>query len=447
MSRFYKNLQVFFLVALGIYLFDQTRMWLSGNYMRLGFVDELIRFLYYFMYSFVIGSANIAFIKQLDRFVSWDNEPKKRAILGFLGALIVSLLSLFLLRLFILTVIKQKNWQAISGESVRFYIFSLFISFVVILIFYVIHFYRALAKKSITEQQSIAQGERAKYESLKSQLDPHFLFNSLNVLTALIEENPEKAEVFTTKLSKVYRYVLEQKEKNLVPLQEELQFAKTFMELMYMRFEGAIHFELPDKLMGINGNIVPLSLQLVLENAIKHNQISKEKPLHISLKLQDKSLLISNNNNPKKILQKGTGIGLKNIVQRYALLTDRAVDINTSEKHFSVRLPILTKPSKNMKTSRFSPKESYDNALKKVAAIKSFYGNLFSYVIIIAFLAYVNYRNDWSHKWFLYPMIGWGIGLLFHYFNAFDKHPFFNKNWEKKQVEKIMHQENRERWE
>src|SRR5690606_32949107 len=119
----------------------------------------------------------------------------------------------------------------------------------------------------VIEQKIIAGTASAKFDALKNQLDPHFLFNSLNVLTSLIEENPEAATRFTTSLSKVYRYVLEQKSKELVTLEEELKFAELYMSLLAVRFEDSIVFTTPSKLENPQAKVVPLSLQLLLENA------------------------------------------------------------------------------------------------------------------------------------------------------------------------------------
>src|SRR5690606_17315042 len=150
----------------------------------------------------------------------------------------------------------------------------------------------------------------------------HFLFNSLNVLTSLIEENPQKAQKFTTSLSKVYRYVLEQKNKELVSVDEELQFAKTYMSLIKMRFEDSIVFTMPECAANPESKVVPLSLQLLLENAVKHNMVTPNKPLHINIYETQDRLVVKNNLQPKQIVKKSSGVGLSNIKQRYNLLTN-----------------------------------------------------------------------------------------------------------------------------
>ena len=138
------------------------------------------------------------------------------------------------------------------------------------------------------------------------------------MLSSLIEENPDQAQKFTTSLSKIYRYVLEQRDKELVSVQEELAFAKTYMNLLKMRFENGISFELPENFENEEAKVVPLSLQLLLENTVKHNIASESKPLHIRIYEKDDYLVIENDYQKKEVLQDRKGVGLQNIVNRYA---------------------------------------------------------------------------------------------------------------------------------
>lgn len=448
MKRFNKYILPILIVAISVYLFDQARIWLTNGFSLGNFRDELYKFGMYLLYSSVIGIGNFWVVAELSKRYSWDEEPKKRAFYGVVGAVIISLLSILALRLFTVVVLRNHSLSYfIQNESIFIYIYTLFITLMVVLVFYVIHFYRAIAKKSITEHKTIAKTEIAKYESLKSQLDPHFLFNSLNVLTSLIEENPEQAERFTSKLSKVYRYVLEQKEKALVPLQEEIDFAKVYMELLKMRFEESVRFEIPEKISDASYKIVPLSLQLLLENAVKHNAITEDKPLTISIIEKDGELIISNNFNKKNVLNKGTGVGIQNIIDRYALLTEKQVRIDNTTVHFTVRLPLLTQKTKIMNKIDFNKENRYIRAKERVEKMKEFYANLIAYVGVNTFLVFINYYTGWDHKWFIYPLIGWGIGLMFHYFEAFGHYPFLSKNWEEKKIKELMDEKDKEMWE
>jgi uncharacterized membrane protein len=408
---------------------------------------ELYNFSIYLLYSAVIGLANFWIVQELDKRFSWKETPKKRAIYGVVGSITISMFAVALLRAFTVMVIEQKDWfYFIENENAVIYFFSLIITLVVVLVLYVVYFYKEITKQKISIHKTIAETEIAKYESLKSQIDPHFLFNSLNVLTALIEENPKQAERFTSKLSKVYRYVLEQKEKTLVPLQEELDFAKVYIDLLKMRFEESISFNMSVNELNSDYKIVPLSLQLLLENAVKHNSISEDNPLVISIKEEAGELLITNNLSVKKTLNKGAGVGLQNILDRYALITNKQIKIIKTDAIFKVALPLLTQKTKIMKINNIEENKYY-NAKKRVEKMKEFYGNLTAYIAVNTFLIIVNYNTGWNHKWFIYPMLGWGIGVLFHYFNAFGRYPFLGKNWENKKIAELMKEDKKEMWE
>jgi hypothetical protein len=262
------------------------------------------------------------------------------------------------------------------------------------------------------------------------------------VLTSLIEEDPIQAQKFTTSLSKVYRYVLEQKSKNLISVDEELQFAKTYVRLLKMRFEDSIIFEIPDKALNPDAKIVPLSLQLLLENAVKHNVVTSSKPLHIKIYEEDDYLYVTNNLQEKQVVKKSSGVGLQNIRQRYAILTKKEMQIFKTAKEFKVRLPMLTNAIAFRETqeTHMSAKR-YEKAKERVEAIKGFYGNLVSYCVVIPVLAYINYRTT-SFIWVIFPALGWGFGLLGHGLKAYGYNPLFGKNWEEKKIREFMEKDN-----
>lgn len=180
------------------------------------------------------------------------------------------------------------------------------------------------------------------FESLKHQVNPHFLFNSLNTLATLIEENPALAKRFVAELSKLYQYVLESRDHALVTLEKELDFVDTYIFLLQMRFGENLVLEnrLPEFL--LYSQIPPLTLQLLAENAVKHNIISAEKPLHITLSETNGCISVSNNVQKKMVLESSTGIGLKNIMERYRYFSERPVVIEEKGGEFSVCLPVLS---------------------------------------------------------------------------------------------------------
>lgn len=238
----------------------------------------------YLFYSFVLTAINATYFDIFERKISWEGADLKRVLLAASGSIILTMTGYFLCRLIDQTIFQGFSMSHfLANEKLGYYLFPLLLTIIVSLIFHLVYFYKALQERKVTEQKIIAGNASAKFESLKNQLDPHFLFNSLNVLSSLIEENPDKAQKFTTSLSKVYRYVLEQKSKELVSLEEELAFAVTYMNLLKMRFENSLFYEVPKQLSSPEARVVPLSLQLLLENTIKHNVVSESRPLHIRI--------------------------------------------------------------------------------------------------------------------------------------------------------------------
>jgi LytS/YehU family sensor histidine kinase len=183
---------------------------------------------------------------------------------------------------------------------------------------------------------------QSQFDVLKQQVNPHFLFNSLNVLTSLIRLEPELAEKFTVHLSKVYRYVLENKDNELVKLTTELDFLDAYIFLLNIRFMGklAVNIDIPDSRK--NCLVIPLALQLLIENAIKHNAMSKKSPLIIGIFVDENHFLnVINNLQEREAHMTSTGVGLKNIQNRYLLLNNTAPEFEKTGTHFIARIPLI----------------------------------------------------------------------------------------------------------
>lgn len=183
---------------------------------------------------------------------------------------------------------------------------------------------------------------QAQFDALKNQVSPHFLFNSLSILSSLVEVDPKLSIQFINRLSKAYRYILEQRENERVSLRTELDFLAAYTFLLTIRFEGKLYvtIDVPeadrDRFM-----IAPLTLQLLLENAVKHNQLSEENPLIVTITLLGETLQVSNPIRLRPVAENSTGMGLQNIVNRYALLTTRPVEISEHTGEFVVTIPLL----------------------------------------------------------------------------------------------------------
>lgn len=403
---------------------------------------------YYLLYGVVLTTINSIFFEYMNNEVEWGNKKRYRVLFGILGSIFITIAGIFLVRMFMSVVITQNSFEAfLANERPRFYVVALIITMVVTLFFHVIYFYKKTQENKVKEQKIIAGTASAKFESLKNQIDPHFLFNSLNVLSSLIEENPDNAQRFTTSLSKIYRYVLEQKDKELVSVAEELSFAKTYMNLLKMRFENSLFYELPEGLSNPEAKVVPLSLQLLLENTVKHNVVSEQRPLHIRIIDKGDYLVIQNDFQKKEVLQDRQGVGLQNIINRYSIITSRKVLIEQNEKEFSVSIPILTKQISVMETnSNNDERNMYLKAQKRVEDIKGFYGNLTSYIVVNIGLMVLNLVTSPDHLWFFYPMIGWGIGVIAHGMSVFNYMPFLSSDWEEKKIQELMRKEKTDKW-
>jgi len=190
-------------------------------------------------------------------------------------------------------------------------------------------------------QQAVQEAELARFETLKSQINPHFLFNSLNALSTLIHVDTKKADEFISKLSGIYRYVLNHQDADLVHVAKEMDFAKDFADLQAIRFTNNFTMEMEEFTGGNNLMIIPLSLQLLLENVFKHNIISQHKKVHISIRFQGNYLVISNNKTMTKEVKVSHGVGLSNIMNRYAVVCDRHCIIEDTKDSFTVKLPLV----------------------------------------------------------------------------------------------------------
>jgi LytS/YehU family sensor histidine kinase len=179
-----------------------------------------------------------------------------------------------------------------------------------------------------------------KYESLRNQINPHFLFNSLNVLSDLVYDDQAMAVKFIQQMSDLFRYVLDSRDKELVPLKDELEFIRSFIFLLKTRFEDKLKIEI-DLAANPDDYIVPMTLQLLIENAVKHNEVSEAFPLTIVVRKNGDTLEVENNLQLKKVNDESTKTGLKNITQQFAFFSEKPIKIITSDERYVVRVPIL----------------------------------------------------------------------------------------------------------
>ncbi len=180
-----------------------------------------------------------------------------------------------------------------------------------------------------------------RFEMLRSQINPHFMFNSLNVLSGLIEKDTAKAQEFIDEFSQIYRYVLETVEQPVTTLGRELEFVRSYLFLQQMRYGEDLSWSvsLPAGMLALT--LPPLSLQVVLENAIKHNIVNHTRPLHIDIAGDHKELIVSNRLQPKISASASTGMGLKNLTRRYSLISDRLPRFTIENDYYIAMLPLI----------------------------------------------------------------------------------------------------------
>lgn len=398
----------------------------AQKYNGFGFLKQFIVVL---TNTFAIYLANTLVLSDyyLKREKNVPNVLVGGILVNILTALVVLLLE-FLGNIIIIGSSVNDAFQFVLKNST----FTLWFSMTISTTVYVVLLIRRKDKIEVTQQKDIAVKATASFETLKNQLDPHFLFNSLNVLSSLIEENPKKAQEFTVALSKIYRYVLDQKDKNLISVEEELNFAKLYVSLLKMRFEDAIIINFQTDIDINDFRIVPLSLQLLLENAIKHNIISDQKPLQIDIFKEDNYLVVQNSYQKKQTFEKSTGIGLQNIIQRYNLVSNLEINIQQTDKHYVVKLPLISGESLYNFQEDIFTEEIFNNAYDRMYQLKEFYVTVFAAIVFIPLAIVVNFFYLPTFKWSIAIILFMLFALLINGIKTLN----FLKNWENKMINK-----------
>ncbi len=228
------------------------------------------------------------------------------------------------------------------SEHTEFLPFNFIAATVISLGYEAFYFFEQWKEQFRLNEQLKNQQIKTQYEVLQNQMSPHFLFNSLNTLTSIIPEDADAAVAFTERLSEVYRYILNNKDRELVELEEEIKFVKSYLFLLRMRYPDNLNFSFEIEQKYHTMTIPPLTLQMLVENAIKHNIVSKSKPLHIDIYIENgKSVIVKNNLQKKASAEASTKTGLENIRKRYRILGNKEIDVITSASNFMVAVPLI----------------------------------------------------------------------------------------------------------
>lgn len=224
----------------------------------------------------------------------------------------------------------------------QFLPFNFIAALVISITYEAFYFFEQWKEQFMVNEQLKNQQIKTQYEVLQNQMSPHFLFNSLNTLLSIIPEDSSAAISFTEKLSDVYRYILKNKERELVRLEEELLFVKNYLFLLEMRYPDNLRFQFNIDERFYHQTLPPLTLQMLVENVIKHNIVSRTKPLYIDIYTETSDTIVVKNNLQKKnIGDSSTKTGLENIKKRYEILGNKKVNIITSADHFIVTVPLI----------------------------------------------------------------------------------------------------------
>lgn len=290
----------------------------------------------------ILWEGNGRLANWLDEKVSWLEKPITRFVLGVVSTIAYTVLSilglLFALNYLIYDFIPD-NSSYFSGTIIS----STIITTIITLFLHSRSFLFKWKEEAVNSEKLRNEQLNSQYLSLKNQLQPHFLFNSLSALTTLVHQNPDQATEFIQELSAMYRYILEYSQERVVALDKEIDFLKSYLFLMQIRFGNNLEVDIQVPAHSAY-MIPPLTLQLLAENAIKHNEVSKANPLRLSVVVKEgtESLIISNPLQLREIPRESTGVGLNNIRNRYEMITDREVEISQTETEFSVSVPLIS---------------------------------------------------------------------------------------------------------
>lgn len=273
---------------------------------------------------------------------SWVKNPHKRLRIQVIVSFLFTSVFLFIF-MYTLHQIRFGDGRIVNPRMIQLFPISLSLTFCVLTIHIGKQFYDALKNSLLEIEKYKTESAIAQLQNLKNQLNPHFLFNNLSVLTSLVYKNQNKAAQFINELAKVYRYVLDSKNAELVSLQEELDFIDHYIYLQKIRFEDSVFFEINIEESKKSAYLLPMCLQMVVENTIQHNETSQANPLRVLIYTIDNTLVIENPIKLRSNVVDSSKTGLKNIELRYSFFTDEKVIVINNEKTFKVILPLIQK--------------------------------------------------------------------------------------------------------
>ncbi len=299
------------------------------------------------LYSFLVScsiSGTVGLIEwNLNKVLPWLKTPTKRAVAEFLSFTVLGFVAVFTTNVLFYTAFGYfENTKAYFLEMVQYSFWPMMIGYLLTIFFLCKAFLFGWREQAVQMEKMRTERFKGEAQVLKDQLNPHFLFNSLNVLTNMVYEDADKSADYIRKLSKFYRYVLEVQNEELISLEREITFCKSYFLLQQSRFGNeALQLSL-DVTSGSEKYIPPMALQLLLENCVKHNRIEEGAPLVVSISEKQDYLEVNNNLQKRVQPAESNGIGLNNVIARYKHLTEKQVEVMETENSFCVKIPLLT---------------------------------------------------------------------------------------------------------
>ena len=306
------------------------------------FAEAMLKFLLNALLVFiglvVLGYPIIILLKYVNSGFPWSTAWLKRTMIDVLLIVLIAIVSAFIFSLI------AKGNQGLNADwsagFAKFFTFSFISCMTFILLVEAIVFFNERQMYLNKSEQLLRENLQTKFEVLKNQINPHFLFNNLNVLSSLVYQDPKVADRFIIEFSKIYRYILDMQAKAMVSLESELNFLDSYTYLLKQRFKDGITVKKEISSSLLQKKIPPLALQLLMENVVKHNIISMEHPLTVYLKAEYDRLIFKNKIALRNQSEKLSGLGLNNIRERYELVSTRSVTIQKEDGFFIVYLPL-----------------------------------------------------------------------------------------------------------
>lgn len=293
--------------------------------------------------TILLWEGNLRIDSIMNKYFPWISKPGRRILIHLPVSLIFSVLGILLPMMFFskfLCELPPQFKEVLMATSI---VIGILVTIIILSIEIGTQFFSQWKNSLVEVEKYKTESVQAQLQNLKDHVNPHFLFNNLSVLSSLVYKDQDKAVEFINQLSKVYRYLLDNRSAELITVEEELKFISSYTFLLKIRFDSSIDFKIDIPTHKQNLYVPPMALQILIENAIKHNEVSSENPLIVHVTESEGQIEVKNNLQLRKNADKTSGTGLQNIKDRYNYYTNKTIEIVQNENTFSVKIPLLNK--------------------------------------------------------------------------------------------------------